>query len=168
MKAALLVASSLLAACGSSSPDTARFAVQMDAVAVSEVGLFQIALVKNAKLFSCQADCLADQIRDDQIAGFDLVPHEVGDGERPVLTIGATVSASGDGSSGTQVVELEIPVGKNYAIIVEAISRDQRFLGSSCGFIDEVTRAGADVSVNRLYLDADPAICSAPDARVSP
>lgn len=167
LASALLSVSSFVSACGAPSPDTARLGIQLDALAVSEVGLFQIAVVENAKSFDCGVpvqDCLADQV-----ASFDLLPIRVrGGSEQTVLQIDATLTTSNDGGTGNQTVELEMPVGENYAVIIEALSGGNGFIGSSCTFVQDVFRTGTNFSAKRLVLDKDPALCSQADARVFP
>jgi hypothetical protein len=106
--------------------------------AFDQIGSFQVAVVTNqpANVPDCaaaQKKCLVSQIEPTalaRIAGADGKPHL------------AAIFPSTLGDGGTQDLNVSgIPVGKDYAVVIEALSRTSppTLVGSSCNFVKEIS-----------------------------
>lgn len=97
---------------------------------------FQVSVLANGKSFDCttaHTDCLRNRVAADQ-----LIPVLDGRGrQHPALLIPAELE-----EDGTQDLELRgIAVGKDYAVVIEALSRDNppQLIGTSCSYLQEIT-----------------------------
>jgi hypothetical protein len=107
-----------------------------------QVSSFQIAVLPNGRLRECtvlQERCLRDQVKLD-----DLLVLRDGNGQEG-RALRFPMNLSGTGTS-TQEVAVEVPVGRDYALIIEAISVDTppSFLGSSCNLLTQVNASRND------------------------
>ncbi len=144
----------LLASCGPAvgPDDTGGFGLDLfiSRAVADRVGAFQVAVLPNGRSFDCNElvkTCLKGQVSAEQLAkvtGPDGKPH-------PVALFEATL---GDGGTVVtqDVVVGGIPVGKDYAVVIEALTRDspRRVLGSSCNYQPEI-RTGSN---ERLIANA--------------
>lgn len=136
---------SLAAGCGEdSTPGAARFGVDLlvDKAVASQLSAFQIAVVPNGQQRNCteiQKLCLRSQVKIDEL----LVLHDGKGAEGRALRF--PVNLSGTGVT-TQDVSVEVPVGRDYALVIEGLSVDNppQFLGSSCNYLPEVNASRND------------------------
>jgi len=134
----------LAAGCGEAPlHDGPRFGVELlvEQALVDELASFQLVVLANGKARDCtelQKTCLRLQIRQDEA----LVLKDSKGAEGRALRF--PVSLNGSGTA--QDVSIEVPVGRDYALVIEALSGDSppRFLGSSCNYVDEVNATGND------------------------
>ena len=124
--------------CGQGASDAGEGALGFDLyvsrAVLDELGAFQIAVVKNGSGYDCLE--LAKTCLVAQPAASDAV--ELDDGKKALLFSAAL--ADGE-TTRTQDVELRgIPVGRDYLLVIEALSRREppTLLGSSCTRIDEI------------------------------
>ena len=106
-----------------------------------ELSAFQLVVLTNGKQRDCteiQKTCLRQQVKQDEA----LVLKDGKGNEGRALRF--PVSLSGSGTS--QDVSIEVPVGRDYALIIEALSNASppQFLGSSCNYLTEVNATGND------------------------
>ncbi|WP_044191007.1 hypothetical protein [Hyalangium minutum] len=135
----------LAAGCGEDfHPGTARFGVDLlvDKAVASQLSAFQIAVLPNGKQRNCtdlQRMCLRSQVKIDEL----LVLHDGKGAEGRALRF--PVNLTGTGGT-TQDVSVEVPVGRDYALVIEALSVDNppQFLGSSCNRLPEVNASRND------------------------
>jgi hypothetical protein len=138
-----LLAFTLAAGCGEApSYDGPRFGVELlvDKALADELSAFQLVVLRNGKSRACteiQKTCLRQQVKQDEA----LVLTDGNGAEGRALRF--PVNLTGTGTT-TQDISIEVPVGRDYALIIEAISRDNQFLGSSCNYLDEVNATGND------------------------
>jgi hypothetical protein len=134
-----LLALTLTSGCGEAPPsDDALFSVELSltqAVA-NQLAAFQIVVLPNGRQRECeeiQKRCLKDQVRQSEA----LVLRDGQGAQGRALRFPVNLSGSGGAS---QEVSIEVPVGRDYALIIEALSGDAppRFLGSSCNYLPEV------------------------------
>lgn len=136
MRALAIVAfACVIAACGGANDSgngsgEVAFDLYVSAAGLSDVGGFQLALVKASAFNGCGAytatTCLSSQVSRADLAEFEdegghkivtlFVPNEIGTGTTQDTTL------------------RNVPTGKNYVLIVEALSRDAtpKLLGTSC------------------------------------
>ncbi|WNG25708.1 hypothetical protein F0U62_18045 [Cystobacter fuscus] len=101
----------------------------------SAVGAFQVVVLREGRERRCadlQRACVQQQVKSDE-----LVVIQGPDGKKGrALRFSAALS-----SGGTQELGADIPVGRDYVVIIEALSRDNppRFLGSSCNYLESVS-----------------------------
>ena len=64
-------------------------------------------------------------------------------------------------SASSQDVVIEVPVGRNYALVIEALSKDTppKFLGSSCNYLLEVN-TGRNEPVIAAAMSFTPVDCN--------
>lgn len=134
----------LLAGCGGAS-EGARLPLDlvMSRAIADQLSAFQIALVSEGTSLSCEEvikDCLGNQL-----SASRLVPTQDAAGrEHRAISFPVSLTPPSSGSVNTQDVQLRgIPVGKDYAVVIEALSKDSppRLVGSSCNYVP-VIRAG--------------------------
>ena len=125
---------------------------------LDQIGAFQLALVKNGSQYSCeelQRTCLIEA----QLPADALVRVEDADGKSHRALI-VPVDLQTSGSSRVQDTTLRnVPVGKDYKLIVEALSKESppRLLGSSCTLNVEVRTGNNErVSTNPIQFIAEP------------
>lgn len=136
---------SLAAGCGEdSTPGAARFGIDLlvSKAAADRIGAFQIAVLPNGQQRNCaeiQKLCLRSQVKIDEL----LVLRDGKGAEGRALRF--TKDLSGTGGT-TQDVSVEVPVGRNYALVIEGLSVDNppQFLGSSCNYLPEVNASRND------------------------
>jgi hypothetical protein len=133
-KPALLLLGALLAsACGA--PSEARLALDMsiEQAVADEVGTFQVVVLPEGRSRQCtelQRTCLNQQLDLDNL----LLLRSASGQEARALRFSANLQG------GTQDIAVEVPVGRDYLLVIEALSRTSppQFLGSSCNYVDTV------------------------------
>jgi len=136
---------SLAAGCGEdSAPGAARFGVELlvDKAVASQLVAFQIAVLPGGRQRNCteiQKLCLRSQVKLDEL----LVLHDGKGAEGRALRFPVNLSGT-DVTS--QDVSVEVPVGRDYALVIEGVSGDSppQFLGSSCNYLPEVNASRND------------------------
>jgi hypothetical protein len=145
---------------GASSSDTAFFGLDLlvDKAVSDQLSAFQIVVLPSGKQYDCtelQKTCLRQQVKTN-------VPLVLSDGkgtEGRALRFPVNLSGSGVTS---QDVSIEVPVGRDYALVIEALSKDTppRFLGSSCNYLPEVSASRnapvIAVPITLTAVDCDP------------
>lgn len=156
MKRAALLFPLLLAACGPGH-DAPAFPIELvvSAALRDDIQAFQLSLVTNGSALDCvtvQKSCIKDQV---DAARF--VPLKDASGKSaPSLSFPLDTLMSG--SPSTQDVSLkELPVGRDFALVVEAVSTDAtpRLAGSSCNYLRELT-VGNNAAVSARIEKLDP------------
>jgi hypothetical protein len=108
--------------------------VTIDRAIADELGAFQVVVLPEGKSRRCgdlQRTCLIQQVKPDE-----ALLLEGTDGKKArALRFNAGLSG------GAQEVAVDIPVGRDYVVVIEALSRANppRFLGSSCNYLDSVS-----------------------------
>jgi ABC-type phosphate/phosphonate transport system substrate-binding protein len=135
-----LLGLTLAAGCGPTDSESsgARFPLGLvvDGAVASQLGAFQVVVLPNGQSRDCtkiQTTCLNQQVKlEDALLLRDNAGHEA-----RALRFSANVQGT---SVRTQDFTLEVPVGRDYALVVEALSADSppRFLGSSCNYLQAV------------------------------
>ncbi len=148
-----------LSACGPQS-DAPQFPIELyvSAALRDEIQAFQLSLVTNGTGLDCvavQKACIKDQVEPSR-----FVPLKNAAGAT-VNAVSVSLDELMAGSPSTQDVSLkDLPLGKDFALVVEAVSTDAtpRLAGSSCTYIRELT-AGTNptASVRIGKLDPRPA-----------
>jgi hypothetical protein len=136
----------LLAACG---PDTSgpAFPIELYVTAglLTEISAFQLSVVTRGTSLDCvtvQKQCIKDQV---DPARFVKLKNAAG---KDVQALSFPISLVA-GTPNTQDVSLkDVPLGKDLALIVEAVSNEPtpRLAGSSCNYLKELT-AGTNAAV---------------------
>jgi hypothetical protein len=141
---ALLVLS-LAAGCGEdSTPNTGHFGWELlvDKAIASQLSAFQVAVLPNGRQRNCtdiQKLCLRSQVKLNELLVLRGGKGAEGRALRfPVNLSGTDVT--------TQDVSIEVPVGRDYALVIEGLSADNppQFLGSSCNYLPEVNASRND------------------------
>ena len=136
----------VLAGCGPEQTGP-RFPVELYVTAglLDDISAFQLSLVTKGTSLDCvavQKTCIKDQV---EATRFVKLKDSTGK-EGQSVTFPIVLVA---GSPNTQDVSLtDVPLGKDLALIVEAISKDStpRLAGSSCNYVKELT-AGTNAAV---------------------
>jgi hypothetical protein len=123
----------IAAGCGEEiSPGAGRFGVDLlvDKAVADQLSAFQIAVLPEGSKRDCteiQTQCLRQQVKTSEL----LMLRDANGNERRALRFSASLSGTGTTS---QEVIIEVPVGRDYALVIEGLSSDSppRFLGSSC------------------------------------
>lgn len=136
----------LLAACG---PETSgpTFPIELYVTAglLDEISAFQLSVVTRGTALDCvavQRSCIKDQVDATR-----FVKLKDGTG-KDVQAVSFPLSLTA-GTPNTQDVSLkDVPLGKDLALIVEAVSKEAtpRLAGSSCNYLKELT-AGTNPAV---------------------
>lgn len=136
---ALLALPLALGCGGASSSNTAFFGLDLvvDKAVADQLGSFQVVVLPRGKTYDCaevQKTCLRQQVQPND-------PLVLSDGkgfEGRALRFPVNLSGV---SATSQDVSIEVPVGRDYALVIEAVSNDAppRFLGSSCNYLPEVS-----------------------------
>ncbi|WP_224370770.1 hypothetical protein [Hyalangium versicolor] len=155
------LALTLTVGCGDpSSSDSGSFGLDLlvDKAVADQLGSFQVVVLPNGRQRDCtelQKTCLKQQVKQDE----PLMLKGTKGGEKRALLFQANLS----GTSGTtQDVSFEAPVGRDYALIIEALSKETpaRFLGSSCNYLPEVNAGLNDkvlaAPMTLTTVDCDP------------
>ncbi|ATB38038.1 lipoprotein [Cystobacter fuscus] len=109
--------------------------LRLSQAVASEVGAFQVVVLREGRERRCadlQSTCVQQQVKADE-----LVVIQGPDGKKGrALRFPAALSGGG-----TQDMSADIPVGRDYVVIIEALSRTSppRFLGSSCNYLGSVS-----------------------------
>jgi hypothetical protein len=143
--ALVLLALPLALGCGgAASSNTAFFGLDLvvDKAVADDLDSFQIVVLPNGKLYDCtevQKTCLRQQVK----ASDPLVLSDGKGFEGRALRFPMNLSGVGVQS---QDVSIEVPVGRDYAMVIEALSKDSppRLLGSSCNYLLEVSASRND------------------------
>jgi len=153
----LILAGALAAVlgCGGSASDAGEGALGFDLyvsrAVLDELGAFQISVVKNGSGYDCLE--LTRTCLNAQPASADVL--ELAGGKRALLFSAAL--SDGD-TTRTQDVELQgIPVGRDYLLVIEALSRRQppTLLGTSCTRLEEIRQGNnGRVLANPIRLPA--------------
>lgn len=161
MKRALLLLAVLTTACGApTEPDDGpRFDVELvvQRALLDKISAFQVALVTDINSVSggdCTAirqTCIRDQVPASRFVG---LRNPATNRTEPARVFPINLVA---GTPSTQDVSLaEVPPGRGYGLIVEAISKDgQRLAGSECTFVQQLN-AGANPRVLMRLQQFDP------------
>lgn len=142
----LLALACLLAGCGPESQAPA-FPIELYVTAglLDDISSFQLSLVTRGSTLDCvqvQRSCIKDQVDANRFVKLkDAAGKEAASAVFPIsLTAGMP---------NTQDVSLrDLPLGKDFALIVEALSNEPtpRLAGSSCNYVKELT-AGTNTAV---------------------
>jgi hypothetical protein len=123
--------------------------VYVSRAVMDQVGAFQFALLPDADRYDC-AQITASCLIESEVRADDLIPLEDADGKRhPALVFPAELLGAGDGGTNTQDVLLRgVPVGGDYQLVIEALSRTTppQLLGSTCHRVVDV-RPGENARV---------------------
>ena len=137
----VLLGAALALGCGapSSGPGLA-FELFVDRALVDELGAFQVVVLPNGRARNCaelQSTCLNQQVKADEPL---LLSDRAGGKQARAVRFPAGLA------SGAQKVEIDLPVGRNYVVVIEALSKatPPRFLGSSCNYLDSVSATNND------------------------
>ena len=128
------------------------------------ISAFQVALIKSDTTLDCvavQKRCLKDQIDPSRFV-------KVKDGSGKLVSAVVFPISLTPGTPNTQDVSLrDVPVGKDYAVVVEAISKETppRLAGSSCNYVKEITSGTNQTVFAKIEMLTPPASC---DPRVAP
>jgi hypothetical protein len=156
-----VLAVTLTAGCGEeSSPETASFGWELlvDKAVADDLSAFQIVVLPNGKTRDCtelQKTCLRQQVKTSEA----LVLKDSNGTEGRALRFPVNLSGTGVTS---QDVSIEVPVGRDYVLVIEAISRNTTpsFLGSSCNYLPEVSASRNDpiiaAPITLTAVDCDP------------
>lgn len=132
-----LLGATLAAGCGAEPPSSgARLGldVLIDRAVADELGAFQVVVLPEGQSRRCaelQRTCLNQQVEADE-----PLLLQGPDGEKArALRFEAGLSG------GAQELAVDIPVGRDYVVVIEALSRSSppRFLGSSCNYLESVS-----------------------------
>jgi hypothetical protein len=156
-----LLALTLAAGCGEAPPynEGPRFGVELlvSQALADQLSAFQLVVLTNGRQRECtelQKTCLRQQVKQEDALVLKDAKGAQGRALRfPVDLRGTTTSA--------QDVSIEVPVGRDYALIIEAVSGDSppQFLGSSCNYLPEVNATGnepvlaAPMTLNAVACD---------------
>jgi hypothetical protein len=161
MRAALACALLWLSACGPEPVPDERPGFTVDLVLqralLDKISAFQVALVTNISSVSggdctvIRQTCIRDQVPANRFVGLRNPATNRTEPARvfPIMLVAGTPS--------TQDVSLtEVPPGRDYGLIVEAISKDgARLAGSECTFVQQLN-AGANPRVLMRIQPYDP------------
>ncbi|AEI68247.1 hypothetical protein [Corallococcus macrosporus] len=128
-----------LGACGPDAEPVGRFplALTLERAVANDVQALQVAVVTRGSSRSCieiERTCLGTQVRRD-----DLVVLKDAQG-REGRALRFPVDLATLQSGGSLELAVEVPVGRDYALVIEAITTGATpgFLGSSCNYLREV------------------------------
>lgn len=159
-------------ACGPAGPpEEGRFAgltLIASAALQDDLSGFQVALIREGSSLDCttvQRTCVNGQISDPS----RYVTFEDASGTTVRAAVfGVAVSAAPSGGGAAQQLTLQgVAVGKDYALVIEALSKDTppRLAGSACAYIPEVT-AGRNPGVTAPIEALSPPVACA--VRIAP
>lgn len=135
----------LAVGCGEDlAPGVGLFGVDLlvDRAVASQLSAFQVAVLPEGRRRDCteiQKQCLRQQVKTSEL----LTLRDANGNERRALRFSVNLSGTGVTS---QDVSVEVPVGRDYALVIEGLSNDSppRFLGSSCNYLPEVNATQND------------------------
>ncbi|HLM48855.1 MAG TPA: hypothetical protein VK458_33655 [Myxococcaceae bacterium] len=133
----VLLGATLAAGCGAEPPSSGNrlgLELSISRAVADELGAFQVVVLPNGQSRRCgdlQRTCLNQQVRPEE-----ALVLEGPDGKK---ARGVRFTAGLD--RGAQELAVDIPVGRDYVVIIEALSRSSppRFLGSSCNYLESVS-----------------------------
>lgn len=133
----VLLGAALAAGCGAeSSSSSARLGldVLIDRAVANELGAFQVVVLPDGQSRRCaelQRTCLNQQVKTDEA----LILQGPDGKKGRALRFNAVLSG------GAQELAVDIPVGRDYVVLIEALSSSTppRFLGSSCNYLESVS-----------------------------
>ena len=154
-----LLALSLAAGCGGDAPaGSGHFGWELlvEKAVADQLSAFQVAVLPNGKQRNCtelQKQCLRSQVKLDEL----LMLHDGKGAEGRALRFPVNLSGT---DSTTQEVSIEVPVGRDYALVIEGVSTDNppQFLGSSCNYLPEVN-ANRNTPVLAAPMTLTPVAC---------
>lgn len=137
----LLAGTTLLLGCGapSSSGRSLGLELLLDRAVADELGSFQVVVLPQGQSRRCadlQSTCLNQQVKPT-----DALLLQGADGKQS-----HALRFTADLSGGAQQLQVDVPVGRDYVVVIEAISKSSpsRFLGSSCNYLDAVSATHND------------------------
>ena len=133
----VLLSATLAAGCGAepaSSGASLGLDVYIDRAVADELGAFQVVVLPEGQSRRCaelQRTCLNQQVKEDE-----ALVLQGPDGKK-----GRALRFEAGISGGAQELAVDIPVGRDYVVLIEALSRSTppRFLGSSCNYLESVS-----------------------------
>jgi hypothetical protein len=133
----LLLSALLAAGCGTSSDvpgNRLGMEVYMSRAVADELGAFQVVVLPSGRSRRCadlQRTCLNQSVK-----ASDPLVIEAADGKTGRALLFPTQLSS----AGSQELGVDVPVGRDYVVVIEALSRatPPRFLGSSCNYLEAV------------------------------
>ena len=136
----VLLGATLAAGCGaepSSSGVPLALDVMIDRAVADELGAFQVVVLPNGQARRCgelQRTCLNQQVKPEEALLLEGL-----DGKK-ARALRFTVGLD---RNGFQELAVDVPVGRDYVVVIEALSRASppRFLGSSCNYLESVSAA---------------------------
>ncbi len=160
MRSTLALIVLLLSACGPEAQEGPRFPIELfvSAGLLTEISGFQLSVVTKGTTLDCvqvQKSCIKDQV--DATRFVKLKDASGKDAQSVTFPISLVA-----GSPNTQDVSLkDVPLGKDFALIVEAVSTEStpQLAGSSCNYLKEIT-AGTNPAVQaRIEVLSPHAMC---------
>ena len=147
MKTRALLALIACGGCGGREPQLG-FDFVLDALLADQIASLQVSIVTKGQSLGggdcvkVQATCLVNQVTSDR---YVRVQDSAGV-ERPALIFPLNLKASGADSAQDVTVQ-GIPIGKDYGLVIEALSKDNppKLAGSSCNYLQEIN-AGTNPS----------------------
>ena len=144
-----------LTACGPNEPQL-QFDFVISALLKDQISELQVSLVTKGQSLGggdcvkVQATCLVDQVTADR---FIEVQDAMGNKHR-ALRFGLDLKPSGANSSQDVTVQ-GIPLGKDYGLVIEALSKDSpaKLAGSSCNYLQEIN---AGTNARRIAIAIRP------------
>jgi hypothetical protein len=135
----LLLGTTLAAGCGAEPPSSGNslaLELSISRAVADELGAFQVVVLPEGKSRRCsdlQRACVNQQVKQEEA----LVLQGPDGTKARALRFPAGLR------SGAQELAVDIPVGRDYVVIIEALSRSNppRFLGSSCNYLESVSAA---------------------------
>ncbi len=160
IRRSLALTALLLSACGPAplAGDGVDLRLVVSRGLLDELSAFQIAVVTRG----ASLDCVAVQQRclKDQVDASRLVPlRDASGATRSALRLPLSLTP---GSPNTQATTLrDLPVGRDFALVIEAITRDvtPRLAGSSCTYVKTLNAGVNPAVVAKIERLATPADC---------
>ncbi len=136
----VLMAPLLAAGCGVEPPASGNrlgLDVLLDRAVADELGSFQVVVLPEGRSRRCgelQRTCLNQQVEPRE-----ALVIQGADGKK-----GRALRFEAGLSGGAQELAVDIPVGRDYVVFIEALSRSNppRLLGSSCNYLESVSATG--------------------------
>ncbi|MCY1079848.1 hypothetical protein [Archangium lansingense] len=133
----VLLGATLAAGCGaepSSSGNRLGLELTISRAVADELGAFQVVVLPEGQSRRCgdiQRTCLNQQVK----------PQEALVIQGPNGTKARALRFEAGLQGGAQELTVDIPVGRDYVVVIEALSRSNppRFLGSSCNYLESVS-----------------------------
>ena len=146
MRRPALLLAALLSACGAE--HDARFPIELFlSAALQDIDSLQLSLVTRGGTLDCvqvQRACIKDQVERSR-----FVTHR--DGSRELTAWRFSMDTSGE----QDLTLRELPLGDDFALVVEAVSKDAKLAGSSCNFVRRL-EAGDNTAVTARIVELTP------------